>query len=321
MPQEVEVWEPGRLGLRRAGTRRLDPGGVRAWAEGTPCLWRRHGVWVPAPGGTGRVLRPDYFSHVRGRPVDFARDYFRPFANRYARAIREADPDAIIFMQADPTGDSPVWGPEDAQGVVFAPHWYDAAVLFFKDYSPWLAASLDGKPVFGPRAIRRSFAAQLGGLKAAARERLGGVPTLIGEFGIAFDMQGGRAYRSGDWSAQVAAMERSMRAMDDNLLSWTLWNYTADNTNARGDQWNGEDLSLFSRDQQADPADIHSGGRALQAAIRPYARATAGEPLRQVFDRRRGHFVLEFRPDPAVTAPTEVFVPGLQYPNGCRLEV
>jgi hypothetical protein len=52
---------------------------------------------------------------------------------------------------------------------------------------------------------------------------LGGVPTLIGEFGIAFDMNDKKAYRTGDFSAQIKAMDRSFRAMEDNLLSCTLW--------------------------------------------------------------------------------------------------
>lgn len=38
-----------------------------------------------------------------------------------------------------------------------------------------------------------------------------------------------------------------------DFLSATIWNYTADNSNHRGDQWNDEDLSIFSRDQQHDP--------------------------------------------------------------------
>jgi hypothetical protein len=119
----------------------------------------------------------------------------------------------------------------------------------------------------------------------------------------------------------VAAMDRSLRALDDNLLSATLWNYTADNTNARGDQWNGEDLSIFSRDQQTDPADINSGGRALQAVLRPYPRATAGEPLRMSFDIKRRIFEFEFRHDPAVEAPSELYVPGYQYPRGYTVEL
>ena len=103
------------------------------------------------------------------------------------------------------------------------------------------------------------------------------------------------------------------------MLNYTLWNYTADNTNARGDLWNDEDLSIFSRDQRTDPGDINSGGRALEAVVRPYASKTAGEPLKMSFDIRRRRFDFEFRHDPAVDAPTEIFVPNFQYPHGIRV--
>jgi hypothetical protein len=150
---------------------------------------------------------------------------------------------------------------------------------------------------------------------------MGGVPTLIGEFGFPYDLKGRRAYRTGDFRAQVQVMDRSMRAMEDNLLSFTIWDYTADNTNLRGDQWNGEDFSIFSRDQQHDPADIHSGGRALEAVVRPYARAVAGEPLRMSFDLRDRVFEFAFRHDPSVNAPTEFFIPNYQYPHGYAVEI
>ena len=35
-----------------------------------------------------------------GRTVDFTEDFFRPFALRYAREIRSADPRAVIFVEA-----------------------------------------------------------------------------------------------------------------------------------------------------------------------------------------------------------------------------
>jgi hypothetical protein len=109
--------------------------------------------------------------------------------------------------------------------------------------------------------------------------------------------------------------------MDANLLSWTLWNYTPDNTNTRGDQWNDEDFSIFSRDQQAHPQDINSGGRALEAVVRPYARAIAGEPLKMSFDRKSRAFEFEFRHHPEITTPTEIFVPNGQYPHGYHVDV
>jgi hypothetical protein len=279
-------------------------------------------VWEMDASGTPRLLRPDYFASVGGRSVDFDRDYLRPFVNHYAAAIREIVPEALIFVETEPIRLPPSWGNEDARRIVSAPHWYDGVVMLLKSFHSWLGADAFRKrPVIGRGNIRKSFAAQMGALKQAALERMGGVPTLIGEFGFPYDLKGQRAYRTGDFRSQVQVMDRSMRAMDDNLLSFTIWNYTADNTNLRGDQWNGEDFSIFSRDQQRDPADLHSGGRALEAVVRPYARAVAGEPLSMSFDLRERVFEFTFRHDPAVKAPTEFFIPNYQYPQGCAVEV
>ncbi|MDP3178969.1 MAG: hypothetical protein Q8M76_13765, partial [Spirochaetaceae bacterium] len=62
-----------------------------------------------------------------------------------------------------------------------------------------------------------------------------------------------------------------------------------------------------------------AGGRALRGFVRPYARATAGEPLSMRFDRKSGTFAFAYAPDPAVSSPTEIFVPALQYPAGYRV--
>jgi hypothetical protein len=321
IPQEVGEWRMGITGARRVRSALVNRDRARAWLPGFDCIWKRHGVWDLDPEGRPTLLRPDHFVRVRGREVDFAADYYRPFANRYAAAIRTVDPDAIIFLEGEPNREGPKWGMDDAPNIVYAPHWYDGFVLFMKSFNAFLAADMQGRLTFGARAIRRSFAEQLAVYPQAAAERLGNAPTLIGEFGIAFDMNGKRAYRTGDFGPQIRALHRSYRAMEDNLLSCTLWNYTADNTNRRGDQWNEEDLSLFSRDQQTDPNDIHSGGRALRGAIRPYPKKTAGVPIRMAFDWRSRVFDFEFRHDPRVEAPTEVFVPSFQYPGGCVIEV
>lgn len=114
-------------------------------------------------------------------------------------------------------------------------------------------------------------------------------------------------------------MNRSMLALESNLLNYTLWNYTADNNNERGDKWNDEDLSIFSRDQQKNPADVNSGGRALKAVIRPFPVATAGIPLFVKFDYRTGLFEFTFESDPSCSAPTVLFIPRLHYPNGINV--
>jgi hypothetical protein len=160
--------------------------------------------------------------------------------------------------------------------------------LFMKRYLPFLGVDFDtAKFVLGRKRVRQSFVEQIARLKDESSELLGGVPTLVGEFGIPFDLQDGRAYRTGDFSQQVQAMDDTFQALEANLLSGTLWNYTADNDNRWGDQWNDEDLSVFSRDQQTDADDINSGGRALETAVRPYAGKVAGEPLEMNFEPKR----------------------------------
>jgi hypothetical protein len=275
-------------------------------------------------GGDGvpRLLRPDHFARVGGRRVEFASDYLLPFLRRYAREIRAVDPEAILFFEGSPRHRAPRWNSGEIPNAAHAGHWYDGFTLLTKRYVSFLGAEFDtGRLVFGRKRVQRSFAQQLARIKAEAAERMGGVPTLIGEFGIPFDLHEKEAYRTGDFSLQAQAMDATFRALEANLLSGTLWNYTADNENCRGDQWNGEDFSIFSRDQQADPHVLSSGGRALEAVVRPYARKVAGEPLEMAFDYKRRRFEFAFRHDPAVLAPTEVFVPNWQYGDGCEVEV
>ena len=325
IPQEIEVWERTLFRAKLIERRLINPKRLKIWREGYHGIWRQNGIWDVDEKDRVRLLRPHHFAQVQGREVDFSRDYLRPFTNRYACAIRAVDPDAMIFLETDPRMPPPEWQPEDAQNIVYAPHWYDATVLFLKTYSPWIGYDVHThKIVLGRNHVQHSFAQQLGKHKEYAARLLGGVPTLIGEIGIAFDLNLRRAYRSGNFIHQVRAMDRTLHAADDNLLSYTIWNYTPDNDNQRGDQWNGEDLSIFSVDQAvarigsraSNPADVYAGGRALQAIIRPYPIATAGVPLKLSFDIQRRIFVYEFKHDPAIQNQTEIFVPGYHYPNG-----
>jgi hypothetical protein len=322
IPQEVDVWKLGLSGFRKVTRRLVNQEKQSAWLAGFDCIWRQNGVWNIGRDGLPQLLRPDHFTKVGTREVDFNCNYLRPFANRYAAAIRSIDPRAIIFVETQPEHPLPEWGETDAQDIVAAPHWYDGFTLYLKDYQPFLAVdNHTQKLVVGPRRIRQSFAKQLGSLKQAAHQKMRGAPILIGEFGIPFDMQRKKSFRTGNFSPQTKALDRSYTAMDDNLLSCTLWNYTADNTNAHGDQWNDEDLSIFSRDQQKDVHDLNSGGRALPAVLRPYARKIAGEPLRMSFNLKQGAFELEFRHDPAVEAPSEIYLPALHFSSSLRVSL
>jgi Glycoside hydrolase family 5 C-terminal domain/Cellulase (glycosyl hydrolase family 5) len=322
IPQEVPVWELGLASFKHMGMHRLNEARVRAWMNGQECVWRQNGVWDYDSTGTPSLLRADHFAQVKDRKVDFSRDYYHPFANRFAAAIQEAHPGALIFLETQE--DTPIskWGEQDAKGIVYAPHWYDAYVVVKKAYIPFLGIdSLKRKLVVSQPAIRRSYRRQLAIIKRHADQQLGGVPFVLGEFGISFDLEEKKAYRSGDFRVQVKAMQRSMQAVEDNLLNYALWNYTPDNTNLHGDLWNDEDLSIYSPDQRTNPGDINSGGRALDAVVRPYPTTTAGELIKANFNPRTRVFKLVFRHDPNLSAPTEVYVPNYQYPHGYSIKV
>lgn len=291
------------------GTLTLNPDGVSAWAGAD--VWRAHGVWDVDARGEPVLLRDDYFAGVR-----FFADCLAPFAQRYARAMRTADPNAILFIEGEPHSLEPLAWP-DTIPVVNAGHWYDSLTQRTKTYDPARAIVAEtGETVQGTTAVRETFKTQIGRHVTRSERDLGGAPTLLGEFGVPFDLDDGAAFASGDFSAQAAALDTYYDVIDDLLIHSAQWNYTSDNTNRRGDGWNGEDFSIFSRDQQTDPADLNSGGRGLAGFCRPTVRACAGVPLRQTFERDNGRFELHIAANPAVAAPTEVYIPRLHYPGG-----
>ncbi len=92
-------------------------------------------------------------------------------------------------------------------------------------------------------------------------------------------MNDGEAFRTGDWSKQEIALDASYRAIDELLLHTTQWNYTADNSHAHGDQWNDEDLSIFSPDD-VDRSRRPRLRRTGDARVLPPVRPTLGRRAR-----------------------------------------
>lgn len=307
---EVQRFHRGLLGPRVVGLELMNPSRARAWKDGASCVWLEHEVWRDEP--QPRLLKPRHFSHVGGRPVDFAADFLAPFHAEGAARLHRLAPELVVMLQGEALRPGPPW--KGAGPAAWAPHWYDGYVLFMKDFRSFLAAdAFTQRPVFGAGRIRKSFAAQLGRLATEARER--GLPLLVGELGIAFDLRGGRGYRNGDYRLQHAAMNRTLTAVEDARVSATLWNYTSDNTHEHGDGWNGEDLSIFSLSSPDE------GDRGLGAVVRPRPLAIAGSLVRYGFDVKTRRFELTVLHDPAISAPTEVYVPWLQYPHNADLEV
>jgi hypothetical protein len=265
------------------------------------------------------LLRPDYFTERDGRRVVPWTDFCVPFIRRFRGAIRRVQPDAIVFFEGPPTEFETPWDDPDPL-VCNARHWYDIASLATRQFDPERYRAF-GREISGIQEIADFFAQQLGGLARINRERMGNPPLLLGEFGIPYEMNDGEAYRTGDWSKHEMLLDANYRALDAHLLHSTQWNYTSDNTHAHGDQWNREDLSIYSVDDDRDPGDPDSGGRAVRGFCRATVRAAAGRPLAQRFDPATAVFELEVELDPDVTAPTLVYLPRLHYPTGAALQV
>jgi hypothetical protein len=243
----------------------------------------------------------------------------------------------LIFVELPPLEFSSTPFPRipsaSVPNAVNATHWYDGVTLFTQSWKSYFSVDVrTHRPLFGYGSIFRSHVGQLADVKRLGVDRMDNSPTLIGECGIPFNMYGGVSYQkaagqpndndviasSDSFGPQLAAMDHTLRCLEENLLSFTLWCYTSDNTNDEGDLWNREDLSIYCNEQRRglDSSDLHfvyDGLRAARAFVRPYARCIAGKPLENKFDLRTSVFV--YRGIDAGTKkfdlPTEIFVPKL----------
>ena len=145
--------------------------------------------------------------------------------------------------------------------------WYNFDIFGFmrgKYSSPVFAVKV------GETAIRNSFRDQLEGIRLEGMEYTGTHPMLFTEIGIPYDMDNHYAYKTGDYSSQVAALDANHFALEGSGANgYTLWTYVASNNHQWGDNWNGEDLSIFSVDDAvpASTASIHPSASASTLSL------------------------------------------------------
>ncbi|PQZ84780.1 endoglucanase [Brevundimonas sp. MYb46] len=301
----------------------LNPGGVSIWLEEGPDPFEVAGAWSFTDGEA--VVRDEDFFRVRdGRALDHEHDFMAPFFARVAETMRSVREDWLLFGEMCPylmlqgkTFPQPM-----PERTVNASHWYDIEILGTKLFDPDLPHDED----------RQRYAFQLGFIRAMGLSmRDGGAPTLIGEFGIPYDLNHGEAFErwaegergAGVWRAHSQALGAMYDAMDGLLLSSTQWNYSATNANDLriGDGWNQEDLSIFSRDQATTADDPASGSRALEGFSRPYVQRGQGVIAAMAFDAATARLTATIEVDAAVAEPTEIFAPSWRYPNGVKVRV
>ncbi len=323
----INIW---KLTLAPVANSIVNPSHVSIWKEGAQDFWKVHGVW--ADGENGPICpNDDYFRVVNGRKVNLFGDYLLPFATRYADAIRPYNPNWIMLVEDEPVlsilNPESQWPQNTPTNIANCYHWYDPALSQMKRFFWPITLDVDRiRPVWGLRGVQKMYLRQLGiQPKKSANVNGGNCPCLVGEFGCHTDLNKGKAYKRFPKEGQKAfkwttiALDLMYNALDKLQLSGTVWAYTPDNTNAFGENWNQEDLSLFSRDQQGGKdwrTDINAGGRAIEGFSRPFARRVSGILHRMEFHRKKGTFLLEYEPDPKITAPSEIYIPPFQYPNG-----
>jgi hypothetical protein len=316
--------------VRETRTETINPDGVSIWRAGAKCPFEAAGVYSIADGGT--PLAEHHFTHRGERKLAIEADYMAPFFARVAEAVRGVRNDWMIFAEVSPfrafIGGG--FAPGAPERTVNASHWYDILTLASKRFRPRELRENPDDPA-AQAAVAGKYTAQLDHIARLA-DTLSpqGAPTLIGEFGIPFDLNEGEAYgawASGDrsskpWASHELALRLMYEAMDRLLISSTQWNYTAANRDdaVTGDNWNQEDLSIYSRDQDTGPNDPNSGGRAVKGFSRPYARRVQGEPKAMTFDAASATFTLVFDAEPNLPAPTEIFVPVIHFPNGAKVD-
>lgn len=308
--QVVDVFEVGLTGFRKRGKKVVNSEGATAWLSPQSDIWRNLGLWSVDKDGNPVALKPDYFSKINGQEINFNENYFKPFVNRFANEIRLISPDAIIFTEGVPGDDSLTWTATDAPDIVHAAHWYDGYMMFKKSFTPWFSVDSQTRNIcIGKQNVRNSFVRQIQRIINHSKEKMNNAPTLIGEVGIPFDMQKKRAYADGNFHMQQNGMDAILNGLEGNCASFTLWTYTADNSNERGDLWNDEDFSIFSMDQMTGSGDITDGIRIPEVIIRPYPIKVAGYPDKISYDYLERVFTLEFLHKENITNPTEIFLP------------
>lgn len=315
----VDIWKQRFLSIQKVEKKEINRNKLRAWQEESSCIWQEVGIWNYNDKGEPFLTKPDYF-----KKYSFEEDFYKPFINKVGKEIHAISPKSILLIEHIIGSVPPKWSEGDAKNVIFTGHWYDALVLVTKRFSSYIGIDMFTlkKIIALPKWVRKAFAKQIHYLKMFAKERMGNIPFVITEFGIPLDLGGKKAYQTGDFTMQEKALHRSFLAIDDNLISSFIWNYTCNNSNVFGDNWNEEDLSIFSRDQQKSHASIYSGARAKHALIRPYPIKTAGRPHYFHFYMEKRSFEYQFEHDPNLAGQaTEIFLPDLHFGSGFTIEL
>ncbi len=323
LPVEVPVLTRDVAGAAvPTSTRAFNPDGVSIWLDGHACPFETAGLYR-IESGAAVATGPDVLASI-----DPTEDCYAPFYRKVAATIRRHQPGWSMFAEMDVFAHLagrrfPADLPERT---VNASHWYDMGMLYLKRFDPANHGdAATGEAETSLEAIAARYRRQLDSFaEESAAFPGGGAPTLIGEFGIPYDLDDGEAFdrwAAGErdvWQQHEAALTLMYDAMDALGLHSTQWNYTASNRNDLrvGDGWNQEDLSIWSADQLTCSGEPGDGGRAVPGFCRPWVRRAQGRIGTVRFERNARRFTATLEIDHTIGGVTEVYVPLAHYRDG-----
>jgi hypothetical protein len=119
---------------------------------------------------------------------------------------------------------------ETPQNTVNAGHWYDVVTLATKTFNPnFSLGRMTGEAADAAAQLQARYERQLGRIARMSESIPGGAPTLIGECGIPFDLNGAQAYQAfhaGDrsntpWTPHIVALDLMYNALNSLLINST----------------------------------------------------------------------------------------------------
>ncbi|KAJ9048501.1 hypothetical protein DSO57_1034518 [Entomophthora muscae] len=318
----------------------MDPAKKTAWKD--KCLWLEHGVWK-----LDGTFNHEYFKNdpATGAKADFLKDFWFPYVRKFADAIHAVWKEAFIFIQPPFLMGTPNLadiGVQDIPNAAFTPHWYDIDMMIKRERSMTCVdflGILQGKyksqddPCavrVGRDSFRELCKEQIQEIVDQGVKVFGRIPCIFTEFGTMFDLKDGTSFLSGDYSQQVEGLDAYISAMDSVGAGFTLWNYTPENSHSEGDNWNCEDLSVYTQNHKDVPdatsnrlhlTSLDRGGRAISAFVRPYAKLIPGVLSFQKFDLSSCSYHLRFQLEASLSKQCEIFLPTHHYHPGLPLLV
>jgi endoglycosylceramidase len=221
----------------------------------------------------------------------FDRLLLTPFVQRMAAALRDTEPDKIVFFEPNVTFD---FGADTWLG----PSGDDNGVLSFHDYC--LGEQFPTSPpgaAIGCDALGERMQFQ-NAVDYATSQGSALILTEFGDFNKPLDF---------DTSPVV---ERLVNDADEFMVPWAYWHY------------DGQTSYTLVYDSALPPRGDNVAANITDVLVRPYPLAVAGTPRAWSYSRSTGEFSLEYTTDNfAPGSVTEIVVPPRAYPHGYGVDV